>query len=401
MSAPNGSEPEDAGSEVLDETGPIVPLRVSLQRARQRTPRPPQRPAREPLTVVPPASMLDVVVGVPSPNGFGEPVRTGPQIGELGAQLRAEMLPTPKRPSSVGWRKWLYHSSFGAINMGESRSEAEIRELTGLVRSPWRGIHSLVVLGGKGGVGKTMVTAAVGSMLADLRHKDMVLATDADPGQSANLAAWIDPSASSTFADVLAEDEPTRNFDLRFFVGQNPETGLDVLAANAYSGRPRSELNSEVYAKAHKRLQRLYSLLLTDTGVDFWHPVMPGVLQSSDGVLMVASAVPGGAEGAIRAIEWLIDEGYDHLVRRMVVVINHLRGFDSREDRRNSARLESMMAAQFNRWVSPDRIVALPYDPHIAIGGPLDLGELQPATWVALLKATAAVSSGVASSWSQ
>lgn len=116
----------------------------------------------------------------------------------------------------------------------------------------------------------------------------MVLATDADPGQSANLASWIDPSASSTFADVLAQHEPERNFDLRFFVGQNSETGLDVLAANSHSVRPRGELNAEIYTQAHHRLQRLYSLLITDTGVDFWHPVMPGVLRCANGVVLVA-----------------------------------------------------------------------------------------------------------------
>ncbi|PQM48645.1 ESX-1 secretion-associated protein EspI [Mycobacterium talmoniae] len=258
----------------------------------------------------------------------------------------------------------------------------------------------MVVLGGKGGVGKTMVTAAVGSMLAELRSKDMVLATDADPGQSADLAAWIDPTASSTFADVLAHNEPERKFDLRYFVGQNPETGLDVLAANAYSGRPRGDIDADVYTQAHQRLQRLYSLLLTDTGVDYWHSVMPGVLRCSNGALLVTSAVPGGAEGAMRAIDWLVAEGYQHLVARMVLVINHVRGFDSRRDRRTTEHLVAGMTEQFNRWVSPDRIVGLPYDPHIAAGGPLDLNQLQPATWHALLKATAAVSYGLATGWS-
>ncbi|MBH9879299.1 MinD/ParA family protein, partial [Clostridioides difficile] len=77
-----------------------------------------------------------------------------PAMGDaLGAQLRSEILPAPRRPASVGWRKWVYRGSFGVINPGESREEAELRELTAVVRSPWRGIHSLAVLGGNGGVG--------------------------------------------------------------------------------------------------------------------------------------------------------------------------------------------------------------------------------------------------------
>lgn len=395
MSASDGSQTTCSESEIGDATGPIRVPPVESHRGSQSPAtaarvRPPQSPTTKPLTLV----------GAHLQGRDGESVHNVPPIDSLSAQRRAEILPTPRQPSAIGWRKWLYRSSLGAINTGESRIEAERRNLLATAKRPWRRIHSLVVLGGKGGVGKTIVTAAVGSMLAELRRKDMVLATDADPGQSANLAAWIDPSASSTFADVLAEGEPERKFDLRCFVGQNAESGLDVLAANAYSGRPRGEINSEVYTQAHHRLQRLYSLLLTDTGVDYWHPVMPGVLRCSNGVLLVASAVPGGAEGAMRAIDWLVAEGYEHLVTRMVLVINHVRGFDSRQDRRSSERLVAGMAEQFNRWLSPDRIVALPYDPHIAAGGPLDLSQLRPPTWHALLKATAAVSFGLATGWS-
>lgn len=53
----------------------------------------------------------------------------------------------------------------------------------------------------------------------------------------------------------------------------------------------------------------------------------------------------------------------------MVVVINHVRGYDNREDRRNSERLVAAMVARFHRWISPNHIVAVPYDPHIATAG--------------------------------
>ncbi|WP_165689451.1 MinD/ParA family ATP-binding protein [Mycobacteroides abscessus] len=402
VSAPNDSVADGSEDEILDRTGPIIPIKLGAHAKRQRAeaaaqqqqqtqpePLPSQLPPRGPLSIVDAVPPHDPLVDLP------------PAIGDaLGAQLRSEILPPLRRPASAGWRKWVYRGSFGVINPGESREEAELRELTAVVRSPWRGIHSLAVLGGNGGVGKTMITAALGSVLFELRRKDMVLATDADPGQSANLASWIDPSASSTFADVLAQHEPERNFDLRFFVGQNSETGLDVLAANSHSVRPRGELNAEIYTQAHHRLQRLYSLLITDTGVDFWHPVMPGVLRCANGVVLVAAATPVGAEGAVRAIEWLIAEGYEHLIPRMVVVINHVRGYDNREDRRNSERLVAAMVARFHRWISPNHIVAVPYDPHIATAGPLDIQQLQPETWHGLLTAAASVSAGLASAWS-
>lgn len=388
-------EPDGSEDEVLDPTGPIVPVDVGSGGRRAHT-----RTSGATATLPHPDRPRSILDAVPPHDPHAAPFGSGHEADALGAQLRSEILPPPRRPSAVGWRKWLYQTSFGAVNVGESRDEAELRELTAVVRSPWRGIHSLAVLGGNGGVGKTMLTAAIGSMMSELRRKEMVLATDADPSQSANLASWIDPSASSSFSDVLAEHEPERNFDLRFFVGQNTDTGLDVLGANAHSVRPAGELNSDIYSTAHRRLQRLYSLLITDTGVDFWHPVMPGVLKCADGVVLVASAAPGGAEGAVRAIEWLIGEGYDYLVPRTVVVINHLRGYDDREDRRNTERLVAAMVGRFQRWIAPNRIMAMPYDPHIAMAGPLDIHQLQPDTWHALLTATASVSAGLASAWS-
>ncbi|SKW78462.1 ESX-1 secretion-associated protein EspI [Mycobacteroides abscessus subsp. massiliense] len=42
----------------------------------------------------------------------------------------------------------------------------------------------------------------------------------------------------------------------------------------------------------------------------------------------------------------------------------------------------------------------MPYDPHIATAGPLDIHQLQPETWHGLVTAAASVSAGLASAWS-
>ena len=75
----------------------------------------------------------------------------------------------------------------GLINVGESADEQKVRALKAAVNANVRGTYTIAVLGGKGGAGKTAMTAAVASVFADLRRNDRVVAIDADPAQAANL----------------------------------------------------------------------------------------------------------------------------------------------------------------------------------------------------------------------
>ncbi len=298
-----------------------------------------------------------------------------------------------KRPSKRGWRKWLYKASGSKINVGESRDEIEVRLLETAIKSPLSGPHSVVVTGGKGGCGKTVVTSAVATVFAKIRQKDPVVATDADPAQAANLPDRIAPEASSTFADVLAEEELRRNSDLRNYVGQNLDSGLDVLAGPARVGS-HVALDEQTYKDAHERLQSLYNLLFTDTGVDFGHAVMPGVLASADSLIMVASAVSDGLTGANIALDWLDRAGYKRFEPNMVIVINHIRAFDGRKDRKRTQRQVLEMREEFTKRVAEDRIFELPYDPHIAEAGVLEYELLAPATRRVLMKIAAATAGG-------
>ena len=294
---------------------------------------------------------------------------------------------------SRGWRKWLCKASFGAINVGQSADEIELRRLTAAIKSPLGGAHSVTVVGGKGGAGKTSLTCAIASVFADERKKDLVVALDADPTQAANLPDRIAPEASATFGDVIAGKQVERNADLRTFVGQNIESGLDVLAGPAradWTGR----LDADTYTRAHQRLQLYYDLLLTDTAVDFGHPVMAGVLGRTDALVLIASAVPEGLAGAWIALEWLEQAGYERFMSRMVLVINHIRMFENRRDRKETSRRVADIRDKFGDRMAPERIFELPYDSHIAEAGVLELNRLAPKTYRELLRIAAAIGSG-------
>lgn len=317
--------------------------------------------------------------------------------GADGSELRSEQisaseLNAPRKiPSSRGWRKWLYHGTFKKINTGESPDEQQLRNLNATVAGHLRGTYSVVVLGGKGGVGKTTTTAAVGSTFASLRN-DKTIAIDANPDRASNLADRIDPKATDSFKEVLADPHLQRYSDIRSHVGQNDPAGLDVLGNRYQADRP--PLTSRTYADTHERLQRFYSVLISDSGTDVDHPVINGLMGRADALIMVASTAPDGAKGAAELMDWAYEAGYHRLLQRTVVVINDVRGGAGKAHR----ALVASLVEKFSRWVSDQRVFVVPFDPHIASAGVIDLNDLRPPTRRRFLEITAKVASGFNSS---
>ena len=317
--------------------------------------------------------------------------------GSGGAELRSEQisaseLTAPRKiPSSRGWRKWLYYGTFKLINTGESPDEQLLRNLNATVAGHLRGTYSIVVLGGKGGVGKTTTTASIGSTFASLR-KDKVIAIDANPDRASNLADRIDPKATNSYKDVLSDRNLNGYSDIRSHVGMNESAGLDVLG-NRYQS-DRQPLTAQVYTDTHAVLQRFYSVLISDSGTDVDHQVIPGLMSRADALIMVASTAPDGAKGAAELMDWAYEAGYHRLLQRTVVVINDVRGETGKAHR----KLVDSLVEKFSRWVSPQRVFVVPFDPHIASAGVIDINELRPETRRRYLEITARLASGFNSS---
>lgn len=324
----------------------------------------------------------------PAPRAVGTP-RSSDALRE---HLRATDLITPhKEASSKGWRKALLKASGGLINVGESSDERTVRGLKASIGASLRGTYTIVVLGGKGGSGKTAITVATASEFKRNRN-DHVVAVDADPAQAANLAVRVDPGASSLRA-INEDGNLHRYADVEALTGHNA-VGLHVVASPRHGGARGEVLTTDDFTKGHKLLQRFYSVLFVDCGVDLEHEVMKGVFERADAVLMVASAVPDGAEGASTNFEWLRDEGYHQLLSRTVLVINHIRPARNRKDRKETAKLVATLREHFGSWVKADRIIEVPFDPHIASAGELDIRRIRPKTARAVLETAAALAAG-------
>jgi MinD-like ATPase involved in chromosome partitioning or flagellar assembly len=253
------------------------------------------------------------------------------------------------------------------INVGLSRDEKYELDLRGRIRRSPRGSHPIAVLGLKGGVGKTTVTVALGSVLAQVRG-DPILALDAD-ADSGNLADRAGHRADATIADLLARKNISHYNDVRAHTAVTA-VNLEVLAAAQYSSAPHV-FSAADWQQATDAVSRFYSVVLADFGTGLSAPAARGVLPTVSGAVIVTSASIDGARQAAVAIDWLRNNGHSELLSRASVVINH-----TVPGKPGVAVTD--LVRQFAQHVRPDRIVVLPWDKHVAAGNEIEIGQLGP-----------------------
>ncbi|BCO33618.1 MinD/ParA family protein [Mycobacterium heckeshornense] len=338
----------------------------------QRTmPLPAYAPARPRPTVTPvqprPAAAAQQPAPAPRP---APPVAATPAVR-----------PRPSR----GWRHIVLVATGGLVNLGPSANERQEARFESAVQSVLRGNYKVGVLG-KGGVGKTTVAASVGSIFAELRRQDRVVAVDADTAFG-RLASRIDPRTESSYWE-LAGDKNLRSFaDVRARVGANA-AGLYVLAGDPPTGR-RRVLDPAIYREAALRLDRHFTISVIDCGSTMDAPVTQEALRDLDALIVVSSPWADGASAAAQTIEWLAEHGRTGLLRRSVVVLNDS---DGHADKRTRA----VLARQFvDRG---QKVVEVPFDPHLRPGGVIDVRrEMAPATRRRFLEIAATVAEYFAS----
>jgi len=329
-------------------------------------------------------------------NPWNEPVRfTDPHIpvqreaggaqhrsasDSVSGTLRISDLVTPRKiPPGSGWRRAIYSMSAKSINPGESPAERHYRELRERIRRHIRKQYVIAFVSGKGGVGKTTMTACIGGVFRECRPENVV-AIDAAPGFG-TLAGRIDEAPPGDYTAVLNDADVQGYADIREHLGQNA-IGLDVLSGNRASDQPRPLLPA-MFTGVLSRLRRTHNVILVDTSDDLEHPVMQAVLDSCDTLVFVSGLTADTSLPVTRAIDLLRAMGYHELVSRSMVIIN-----DSRNGYDKDAR--DYLTERFSQ--SGATVEFMPYDPHLAKGGIIDTtNELQKKTRLRLFEITAAL----------
>jgi MinD-like ATPase involved in chromosome partitioning or flagellar assembly len=280
----------------------------------------------------------------------------------------SELVPTRKVPPGRGWRRLVYNATFKLVNLGQSPGELRRTHLEAKIRTLLRGHYKIGVLG-KGGVGKTTVAAAVGSIFADLRQDDRVVAIDADTAFG-KLGARVDPHAVGSYWDVVADQHLDTFADMRSRVGNNA-TGLFVLAGESATAR-RRVLDPATYREAVSQLDRHFTISIVDCGASLDAPVTQEVLRDLDALIVVSSPWVDGASAAAQTLEWLASHELADLLHRSVVVLNDS---DGHADKRTRTILTQQFASR------GQVVIELPFDPHLRPGGVIDIAnEMNPKT---------------------
>ncbi|MBW0016591.1 MAG: MinD/ParA family protein [Mycobacterium sp.] len=291
----------------------------------------------------------------------------------------SDMVAPRKIPPGGGWRKFLYRASFQTINLGESPAERHYRELQERIRRHIRKQYVIGVVSGKGGVGKTTMTACIGAVFRECRPENVV-AVDAAPGFG-TLAGRIDESPPGDYAAVLNDTDVQGYADIREHLGQN-SIGLDVLAGNRASDQPRPLVPS-MFSGVLSRLRRTHTVIVVDTSDDLEHPVMKAVLDACDALVFVSGLTADTSLPVTRSIDLLRAMGFHELVSRSMVILN-----DSRNKFDPQAR--TYLTERFGQ--AGASVEFMPYDPFLAKGGIIDVQhELAKKTRLRLFEITAAL----------
>jgi MinD-like ATPase involved in chromosome partitioning or flagellar assembly len=376
---PDGRPREETAAEstrVLPPTGarPGSPgWQQEPQRERERSPRPAgqdwsSQPSSSPNWAVAPAA-------APPSTGYSyvDSIRT------------SELVPSKKVPPRKGWRRFFYRGTFGLINLGPSPDEQRLADLELKIRSLLRGHYKIGVFG-KGGVGKTTVAASVGSIFAELRQDDRVVAIDADTAFG-KLGSRIDPNAAGSYWELAADEHLDTFADVRSRVGNN-SAGLFVLAGESSTAR-RRVLDPAIYREATARLDRHFTISIVDCGSTMDSAIAQEVLRDLDALIVVSSPWVDGASAAGQTMEWLANRGYTGLLHRTVVVLNDS---DGHADKRTRSILVQQFASR------GQVVVEVPFDSHLRPGGVIDVtSEMSPLTRRRFIEITAALAEHFAS----
>ncbi|WP_424751240.1 MinD/ParA family ATP-binding protein, partial [Mycobacterium sp.] len=341
----------------------------------RRSPVPPLRPAPPfPPPFPPPPQQAAHPAGAPA----------SPVPAQFPQAPLSDAVSTPGRPSAAelpdrGWRRILRLATFGLIKPGPSAAQRQEAQFEAAIRTVLHGNYKVGVLG-KGGVGKTSVAASVGSLFAELRRQDHVVAIDADTAFG-RLSSRIDPGWTGSFWELTSDKDLQSFGDVVARVGRN-SAGLHVLGGEPASG-PRRVLDPAIYREAVLRLDRHFAIAVIDCGSTMDAPVTQEVLRDLDALIVVSSPWADGASAAARTMEWLADQGLVDLLQNSILVLNDSDGHADK-------RTRELLARQFIDRGQP--VVEVPFDPHLRPGGVIDVNrEMAPATRRRFLQVTARV----------
>jgi|HubBroStandDraft_5_1064220.scaffolds.fasta_scaffold00384_13 MinD-like ATPase involved in chromosome partitioning or flagellar assembly len=208
---------------------------------------------------------------------------------------------------------------------------------------------TIAVVSPKGGVGKTTVTALLGTLLSLLR-RDPIVAVDTNP-DFGSLGRVLTPDQSwyvDDLAQLVAEDDELSLTALDSHLGRAVH-GLLVVPAPTDPAR-MAALDEEAYSRVITRLKDFFSLILLDCGTGLQDPASAAAIAAADQVVLLTDAQPATASLVAESTDLLHQWG-----RPITVVVNRM---PAKEARLDVQQLSRYLPAARGLVVVPDDQVA-------------------------------------------
>jgi MinD-like ATPase involved in chromosome partitioning or flagellar assembly len=236
------------------------------------------------------------------------------------------------------------------------RARAKWRELDNLGRLDVRITEprlqhcaTIAVVSPKGGVGKTTVTALLGTLFSLLR-RDPVVAVDTNP-DFGSLGRVLAPEQSwyvDDLARLVLEDDELSLTSLDSLLGRAVH-GLLVVPAPTEPER-MTALDEDAYRRVITRLKDFFSLILLDCGTGLQDPALAAAIAGADQVVLLTDAQPATASLVAESTELLHQWG-----RPITVVVNRMPPKGAKLD---VQALSHYLPAARGLVVIPDDVVA-------------------------------------------
>jgi MinD-like ATPase involved in chromosome partitioning or flagellar assembly len=299
----------------------------------------------------------------------------GRQAGPAGPQPE-QLRPLPRQPG----RHRLLPADL-TIQIRPSRMDcarAQWREMDHLGRLDariteprLRHCATIAVVSPKGGVGKTTITALLGTLLSLLR-RDPIVAVDTNP-DFGSLGRVLTPDQSwyvDDLARLVAEDDELSLTALDSQLGRAVH-GLLVVPAPTDPDR-MAALDEAAYGQVITRLKDFFSLILLDCGTGLQDPASAAAVAAADQVLLLTDAHPATASLVAQSADMLQQSG-----RPITVVVNRM---PPRGGSLDLDRLSRYLPAARGLVVIPDQV---PAATRLA-GGTFDWRDAPPGWQLAL-----------------
>ena len=198
------------------------------------------------------------------------------------------------------------------------RESDYVEQLCAMMTAPRLGrCATIAVVSPKGGVGKTTITALIGTLLS-LLGRDRIVAVDTNPDYG-SLGRVLAPDNQLFVDDVLASlDRPDLTLTELDAQLARAAHGLLVLPAPTDPER-MAQLDEEAYSRLVERLKEYVGIVVLDCGTGLQDPASRAAIKAADQLLLVTDDQPAAASLVAEAGTLLVRSG-----RPITLVVNKM-----------------------------------------------------------------------------